>query len=232
MEKDIIKSAFSRVKDDISSLYYEISELKHEISEIKRLLENSTDRQTIQQIIPTHKDNPTDTSTVPQEIEGLKTLNLGISTGNEGVSTDRQTIQQTDDLGQNNLFNNDFNKAKEISGSSIEADIQEASDILDSLDRLKKEIRIKFKRVTPQEMVVFSTIYQIEEENPMLSNYKNIASRLNLSQSSIRDYVQRMINKGIPIKKYRIDNKKVILSISPDLKRIATLSTIIKLREL
>ena len=81
-------------------------------------------------------------------------------------------------------------------------------------------------------MAVFSTIYQLEEQNPRLSNYKQISIKLGLSESSIRDYVQRMINKGIPIKKQKIDNKKLILSISSELKKIATLPTIIQLREL
>ncbi len=113
-----------------------------------------------------------------------------------------------------------------------QTDRQTASEILDSLDKLKKEIRFKFKRITPQEMSVFSTIYQLEEQNPDHTNYKKISKTLKLSESSIRDYVQRMIHKGIPIKKKKIANKKVILSISPELKRIATLSTIIQLREL
>ena len=80
-------------------------------------------------------------------------------------------------------------------------------------------------------MLVFSTIYQLEEQN-IEPNYKGLALKLGLSESSIRDYVQRMINKGIPIKKHKINNKKLVLSISSDLKKIASLSTIIKLREL
>ena len=81
-------------------------------------------------------------------------------------------------------------------------------------------------------MLVFSTIYQLEEQSPNTVTYKEIALKLGLSESSIRDYVQRMMNKGISIKKNKINNKTLILSISPELKRIATLSTIIKLREL
>jgi transposase len=81
-------------------------------------------------------------------------------------------------------------------------------------------------------MAVFSTIYQLEAENKERSNYKEIALRIGLTESSIRDYVQRIMNKGIPLKKQKIDNKRVILTISPDLRKIATLSTIIKLREL
>ena len=115
---------------------------------------------------------------------------------------------------------------------NIEENIQKASEILDSLDQIKKEISMKFKKLTTQEMAVFSTIYQLEEQNPELANYKDIALKLGLSQSSIRDYVQRMINKGIPVKKQKIDNKKLLISVSKELRKIASLNTIIKLREL
>ena len=149
------------------------------------------------------------------------------STGNEGVPTDRQTDRQTDTPTHFIPENIQYPENK-----TVELDIQKAADILDSLNTLKKQIRHKFKHLTNQEMLVFSTIYQLEEQNPESVTYKEIALKLHLSESSIRDYVQRIINKGIPIKKYKINNKKLILSISQDLKRVATLSTIIKLREL
>jgi len=152
---------------------------------------------------------------------------MPFSTGNEGVSTDRQTDRQTDNSTQK--IGEIPQKTQEL---NIEQNIQKASDILGSLDQLKKEIRLKFKLITPQEMSVFSTIYQLEEQKQQPTTYQEIAQKLGLSQSSIRDYTQRMINKGIPIKKQKIGNKKIVLSISKELKKIATLNTILQLREL
>ncbi|MBT3691392.1 winged helix-turn-helix transcriptional regulator [archaeon] len=251
MEDDHIKLAFSRVKEDIYYLTDELAHLKDEIHEIKTLLRNmheeistqkmhnlaqntdldtfsdrQTDNSTIRQINETHSANTTHNTTVPQEIEGLKYPNLSSSIGNEGVSTDRQTDRQTDNSTHNST------KITQNSSKNIESNIQEATEILDSLDRLKKQIRLKFKKITNREMAVFSTIYQLEEQDPSNTTYKQIAKILHLSQSSIRDYVQRMINKGIPVKKEKINNKQVILSISQELRKIATLSTIIQLREL
>jgi DNA-binding MarR family transcriptional regulator len=226
MEEDKIKEAFSKVKQDMDFLNYEIAQIKQDIYKIKQFLDDFS-TSTLRQINPTHTMNPTDNPTHPQEIRGLKYPNIDISIGNEGASTDRQTDRQTD-TPTHFLPENTQNQENK----TIESDIQKATDILDSLDALKKQIRHKFKHVTPQEMLVFSTIYQLEEQNPSLVTYKEIALKLGLSESSIRDYVQRIINKGIPIKKHKINNKKLILSISQDLKRIATLSTIIKLREL
>ncbi len=240
MENDQIKFAFAKVKQDILYLQSEVSQIKSDISEIKKILfelYNSlniikyeknvpTDRQTFQQTNPTHSVIPTDNPTVPQELKGLKSPNLSISIGNEGVPTDRQTDRQTDQQTQKSLIS----PLQTI--SSVESNILEASEILNSLDRLKREIRLKFKQLTSQEMIVFSTIYQLEEKDPQNTTYNQIASILHLSESSIRDYVLKMIKKGIPIKKHKINNRKVVLFISNELKKIATLSTILQLREL
>ena len=226
MKDDQIKEAFARAKQDIDFLGTEISQIKQEINEIKRFLDEFA-TSTVRQITSTHPVTSTQTSTVPQEIEGLKTPNLGISIGNEGASTDRQTDRQTD-----NSTHNLPEIPSKTSELDIEQNIQEASEILDSLDILKKQIRLKFKLITPQEMSVFSTIYQLEEQKQQPITYQETAIKLSLSESSIRDYVQRMINKGIPIKKQKIDNKKIVLSISKELKKIATLNTIIQLRGL
>jgi hypothetical protein len=196
----------------------------------------------------THPVTSTHTSTVPQEIGGWKTRISDTSTRNEGVSTDRQTDKQTvrqthfapeiPPLVTTNpsktLTNQPGVVTKDVEDSSvakpINKQISEASEILDSLDDIKKDIRRKFKSITQQEMLVFSTIFAMEEaEDP---DYYKVAQKLNLSQSSIRDYVQRMINKGIPIEKEKLNNKKIILHISPNLKKIASLNAIIKLRDL
>lgn len=227
---DPVKQAFEKVKEDINFLNNEILDLKILINDLKNTLNNlqntSTDRQTHRHINSTDNatstDNSTHSSTVPQEVEGLKHQNLRVSTGNKGVSTDRQTDTSTD---RHTLISHKNNQ------KNIEFDIKQASEILESLDVIKKEIRLKFKHLTSQEMTVFSSVYQLEEQTKEVT-YKLLSKQLKLSESSIRDYIQRMINKGIPIKKHKINNKKVILSISSDLKKIATLPAIIQLREL
>jgi len=236
MDEEKIKEAFLKVKQDIDFLKIEMQEIKQflQSKQEKQVFHPKIQTSTLRHINSTHSATSTHTSTVPQEVEGLKSLNLRSSIGNQGASTDRQTDTSTDTSTHN--LSEIPQKTQESTISNIEANIeqniQEASEILDSLDALKKEIRLKFKRITQQEMLVFSTIYQLEEQDPENSTYREISQKLNLSESSIRDYVQRMINKGIPIKKQKINNKKLILSISPELKKIATLSTIIRLRGL
>jgi hypothetical protein len=106
---------------------------------------------------------------------------------------------------------------------------KEALNVLTSLDSLKKEIKQKFKRLTEQEFLVFSTIYQLEEENKQI-NYKILSSILNLTESSIRDYVGRLLIKNVPLIKEKVNNKTIKLSISPEFKKLIPLNILINLR--
>jgi DNA-directed RNA polymerase sigma subunit (sigma70/sigma32) len=226
---DPIKEAFSKIKDDILSLKEEINKLNKKINIIKSesIKENKpTDTYfPTHNTIPTHQhtDQPTqntieipiktDKQTNNIHIKSLYRQNNTISTGNKGVPTNKPTHQHTDQPTQN-------------------IDFKEVNNMLESLDTIKKEIRLKFKRLTPQEMLVFSTIYTFEEQKYNEITYKLIANQLNLSESSIRDYTNKLINKGIPIEKTKQNNKKILLSISQDLKNIATLATIEALRSI
>jgi len=74
-------------------------------------------------------------------------------------------------------------------------------------------------------------LYSLENEGNEV-DYPLLSSKLKLSESSIRDYILKIQKKGIPITKEKLNNKRVILHISQDLKKIASLDTILKLREL
>ena len=284
IKEEAIKQAFSKIKQDILSLGKEISEIREQLLESNHLMKQINDeiiqlklekiaenQEKTEKIsltdevktpthitkTPTHPVTPTHIPTHPQEIQGLKYPNFGISIGNQGVPTDRQTNQQTDQHIFRQIISRklpilattklpEIPKIQEIvvpkeqitqieqleqKEKPISQQISEVSDILDSLDSIRKEIRRKFKNITKQEMLVFSTIYQLEEQG-FEADYSKLSSKLSLSQSSVRDYVQKMIKKGIPITKEKLNNKKIILHISPELKKIATLDTIIKLREI
>ena len=257
---DYVKEAFLKVKEDMGVLKQEINSMREDIAsslskmqEFEKLLKDlqsnnhsvyndSFDRQTFRQI--DRQINSTSSTGYPTDnypFEGLKPLNPCVSNGNKGVPTNRQTNQQTNQqmnfLSENAQLSPDFNPlGMQIplkSSPSIlpQNSIDNAVNILNSLDNLKKEIRLKFKRLTEQELLIFSTIYQFDEEFGF-SDYRGISQKLNLSESSIRDYVQRLIKKGIPIEKNKINNKTIQLSISNNLKKIATLPTILQLRDL
>jgi len=259
MEK--IKGSFFRVKQDINTLNYNINGIKNNLdntrkelielcdimkavsiknniineldgnnSKLDKRLENKTNIHTQKDIIET---NYFDFKTIRHNIKPRNDQILPISIGNEGGQTDRQTDRQTDNgvdkssYNQNKKVfnNNDISQKKKLDA------IDGAIEILDSLDSIKKEIRIKFKRLTNQEILVFSTIYQLEEEFGS-ADYKTISKKINLTESSIRDYVRRLIVKGIPIIKEKVNNKEIKISISQNLKKIATLSSILELRDI
>jgi archaellum component FlaC len=213
---DPLKEAFQKIKEEMNLLHNEIFMLKNEITRLSSQT-NPTQNPTQEEVFI---NTPTQNPTLPQEIRGLSTLNYGTSTGNKGVPTDTPTNQQTHQQTDKSLILNEYDE------------IDKAKEALDSLDNIKKALRIKFKRLTQQEMLVFSTIYNLEAMLIDEISYKLVANNLNLSESSIRDYTNKLIKKGIPLKKKRLNNKTIALSISPDLKRIATLPTIMKLREL
>ena len=231
METDKIKESFFKVKEDISQikqainlLSEEMEEQKYQLEEIKRTLiqtENS-DRQTNQQTIPTDK----------LSLNTLKPQNLMVSTGNEGVPTDRQTNQQTDRQTQKFVLNTK-NGPRENNSLSLDhiSKIAQVSEILDSLTDFKKELRFQIRKLTPQEMLIFSTLYQFVEEGRAV-DYSLLANKMKLSESSIRDYILKIIKKGFPVDKIKENNKKVVLSIPEKFKKIAPLNTLLALRDI
>ena len=239
---DSLKEAFFKIKEEINGLKNEINSLKNEINFIKihsklnisnslTLKENKT--------IPTNyllnnldnSNKQTMNSLQNNDLESLKQLKNNFSIGNDGVPTDKPTDNQTDNQTDKKNIKT-YNFGGKDNYLNILSNFEKAQMIISSLDDVKKDIRKTFKNLTHQEMLVFSTLYSYEDQNYENIDYKIISNKLNLSESSIRDYINKLIKKGIPITKKRLNNKKIILSIAPTLKEITNLSTIIKLRDL
>ena len=139
---------------------------------------------------------------------------------NEGVPTDKQTNQQTNQQTQGTLLTKGFFEFKQ------------ANEVFNSLDGLKRETASVFKQLTDQEMLVFTTLYQFENQGLIKITYRTLAQSLKLSESSIREYITKLIKKGIPIEKTKENNKTVFLNISKDLKNLISLDTILALKGL
>ena len=211
MNEDKLYEAFQKIRNDMDFFHQEIEGLKRTLEQLQQQTQQLI-KQTNRQEIPTHQYHS----------ETFSTGNKGVSTGNQGVPTDRQTNQQTDRHIKKFALNQENNRISQL---------QRASEILESLDDLKKEVRFKFKRLTNQEMLIYSTIYQLEEQG-LTPDYAVISEKLKLSESSVRDYIGKITKKGIPLDKIKEGNKKITLKIPQDLKKIASLNTIIQLREL
>jgi len=234
--QDPIKEAFQRAKQDILSLKDQLSLISEDVNLIKVALESlrfqHKDRQTNQQTqIPTQittntQENNTNSIEFPTEELNelhklhpyvLKTQYTRISTGNEGVPTDRQTNQQTDRQIQ-----------KE---DKIHSQTDRIFHALTAIDEEKSLLRRQFRSLTKQEMLVYLTIYQFEEEN-LSVNYPSLALKLHLSESSIRDYILKILKKGVPLEKIKENNKKITLKIPSELKKIASIQAIASLKNI
>ncbi len=227
MDEEILRNSFQKIKEEMDALRNEIAEIREDMHFLARemvsiLEETSFAEEKSSFSTPTQKGFfSTNNSFIPTDnppFKPLKTRNLRISIGNGGVPTDRQTDRQTDTYSQNNSKNN-------------ENPFENALEILNSMDSAKKEIRLKFKKITDQEFLVFSTIYQMEDEGNS-PDYRTLSEKLGLTESSIRDYVGKLIRKGIPLNKNKVNNKQVILSVSPSLRNTVSLSAILQLKHL
>ncbi len=242
---DSIKTSFDKVKQDVNTLKAEIGQIRQELTKIQNSILNlntfvKSDRQSDNQTqIPTQNqtdnyqnqtirhENSTNqhifrqTNTENYPFQALKNPNINISTGNKGVSTDRQTNQQTDRQTQYSQKNTQ-NTLQQVSTNP--------SIILSQLDNIKQDLRQKIKSLTKQEMLVFSSIYQFQDQGYIV-DYPLLAQNLNLSESSIRDYIHRISQKQLPIIKEKVNNKRIILYISKDFRKLTSLNTLLKLRE-
>ena len=100
-----------------------------------------------------------------------------------------------------------------------------------NIDSIKKDILNKFKSLTQQEMLVFLTLTNLEEESGCPIPYSAISNKLNLTEVSIRVYIGSLINKGIPIEKVKLNNKKVLLSVKKELREIELLDKLLQIQQ-
>ena len=217
---DPIKEAFHKVKTDMDDLKTQINSIKLQLDELTRTFQQiKENQQTNQQPIPTLP-----THDLP--LYALKSPNTPFSIGNRGVPTNQPTNQQT-----NQRTGNEGVPLHNPTPERRATHLGQLAEILSTLDDVKKEVRIKFKQLTEQEMAVFTAIYTLEDQG-FIVDYILLSEHLSLSEISIRDYVRKITQKGIPLNKSKLDNKRIALTIPSDLKRVASLQTIEALREL
>ncbi len=247
LEFEIIKKELHEIQNSLYELVKVNDLLTKNLSKSQKIpeIQNSThssthnpETSTLRHINSTHLKNSTHSSTHNVPLESLKPSNIPLSTGNHGASTHSSTDRQTDTSTDTSTGNYGVKtpKTPQISQNSpqnqqLQNQQPNPSIILNQLDNIKKDLRLKIKRLTNQEMLVLSSIYQFEEQGTLV-DYSLLSQQLNLSESSIRDYIKRIINKGFPLIKEKINNKRILLRISDSLKRLATLNTLLSLREL
>lgn len=243
--EDRVKNSFEKVKEEMQALNQEISNLKEELNELKyQKLTETALKEELNQNLP-----------IKEEIK--PNLLPEISTGNRGVSTLRHIDTQTDNtpsfpldgkpsIEQNSSTDTSTHSSTHLRhipeklrhfdtflDTSTDKSEQKAkiSDLTKLMESLKSDLKDKFKVLTKQEFYIFSILFTLDKTQNTVT-YRDLASKTGLTSSSIRDYVQRIIQKGIPLVKDKLNNKLTVLKIPPELRNLATLDNLMRIRGL
>jgi len=134
-----------------------------------------------------------------------------ISSGNNGVINDEQQLTTINNNNQQpTIINNNHTT---------------------TINDLKDDFEDLFKTLTDREFTIFMAIYQLEEDLRGTVSYSNIAKVLKITETNVRIHVNSMTNKGIPIEKNRLFNRKVSLSVKKELRDLNLATKLIKLRQ-
>ncbi len=240
MNEKGIRESFAKIKENMLFLSQQIIVLIEEIKEIKEEIRKlkqdrkSTDVQQIQH-----------TSSTNSQVYTRNKPYFNLSKGNGGVPADSQqtvsrqqqelkrTFDEIKEFEEKPLIltRNTINELKEDIEKERNSDKKsndELSKLSSLIENMKQDLKEKFRNLSKQEFIIFSALYSLEEQSKEIS-YKDLSIFTRLTESSIRDYIARLIHKGIPIIKDKINNKTVLLRISPELKNIATLEILSKI---
>ena len=75
-------------------------------------------------------------------------------------------------------------------------------------------------------------IYSLEEQHSSAVTYSELAKSLDISSSSIRDYISELARKGVPIKKEKTRNGLVYVSVLPEFRSLNLISRLIAFRNM
>lgn len=192
-----------KIQEAFNKVKKDILELREEISSIKNQIKDLFDL--VEKICKGSEKIqhiPLERNLKKKKINELSP-NFHFSIGNEGVPTDKQTDRQTD---------------RQTLGTS-------SALFLEDLRLLQRKIQ----QLTRQEFLVLSTLYLLGNERKYVT-YRDIALKTKLSESSIRDYIAKLVRKGVPIQKEKFNNKQVILKIPSEFRELAPLDLLIRMR--
>jgi len=243
-----IKNELTTIKQEIHDPNHELSKLREELNELRyeQLTKNALKESKFELKPPEILNNPIKPNFMPE-----------ISSGNRGVSTLRHFDTQTDNTPSFPLDG----KSSEVQITPADTSTQTSthtqhipeklrhfdtnfdtsthkseqktkiSDLTNLMDSLRSDLKRKFLSLTKQEFYIFSILFTLDKtQNPV--TYQNLAVRTGLTSSSIRDYISRIIQKGVPILKEKVNNRLTVLKIPPELRNLATLDNLMRIRGL
>lgn len=231
---------FFSIKENILALDSEISALKSLILKQNEVIKELSERIVV-------------LSSKIEELE--KSPNQPISTGNEGVNQSINHLINQSLINQSlNHIHLSIPQEPILDGYLPEITVDETNKIDEkpigvqqrsetdidlgtintkkSIDHeisfFKTNINRLFSSLSKQELKVFLTLYQLDDDGNAVS-YLDLASHLSLTESCIRGYISGLIRKGLPITRKKINNKRTILTLSKDFKSLGLKQRLVSL---
>ena len=213
-----IKQAFSKVKEDIFFIKNHLKELENKIKdqtqENEGLFKKIND---VYEVIKGIKDSSTGNEGVKQSINQ--------SLSNQSII--KQSINQSSTSepvnGNNSVYNEEQGNegVKQLSNhlstnQSINQSLSNQSqDREEQIKKVTNKLNTAFLTLSKQELKLFLTIYQLEDEN-IIPTYKNISQKMQLSESCLRAHLSSLLRKNIPLHKTYFNNRIVQVSVSKE----------------
>jgi len=215
MNEDILKKAFSKVKEDMKVMDSRLAALESQVNIILTRLDQKTAPGPLNStVIGQYKpQNP--------QIQQSSSGNVGVqsinhSTINQSINDQSPVKQEMDQYTPQISKNYDEIPKPNHSLSTQSLNTQTTNIHSLNLQSLKKELESRFNTLTNQEFLIFLTIYQLEEDLRRSVTYSDLSTKLGLTSGCIRGYISALIRKNLPIIKSKINNRTLTLSINPE----------------
>ena len=104
--------------------------------------------------------------------------------------------------------------------------------MVDDEGLFREKIRNSFSNVKNDISNLGISLNKLEDETRFNeTNYSQIANRLNLTETTVRGTVNRLISKKLPVSKERLFNGKTSLSLKKDFHDLNLLGKLVRLRQ-
>ncbi|MBI5797998.1 HTH domain-containing protein [Candidatus Woesearchaeota archaeon] len=233
---DTIKESFRRVKEHMLALEREIRANREFI-----ILQNKRIEALEAKIKPEKaKDNPKDTGKTEEKVISIPNIE------NSGNNPEKGDLEENLPI-EEEINHYKIEVPQERMGSlatprrhvdtlatALRHPGTESGKHFDSqdIDEIKRSLNKVFNSLTNREFKVFMVIYSLEEQHASPTTYAELAQFLDLSSSSIRDYVSELLRKGVPIKKEKSRNGVAYVSVLKEFRDLNLISKLLAFRNL
>ncbi len=160
----------------------------------------------------------------------IKEINLKINDLKEGITEIKTILASFKEASTGNKgVINDHQRSTVNDQQSTTINERQQNIPKKTLQALERDFEKQFKTLTDREFSVFMAILDLEKQGEV--NYSLLANHLNLTEPTVRGVANRLMAKGLPLKKERHFNRKTSLLVKEDFHDLNLLNKLIRLRE-